>query len=142
MPPHASAMRRQRETSLGDPEFFADLEAGIRLFNQREYFEAHEVWEDRWKEEAGDSRRFLQGLIQIAAGLLKIQKSSPTGAVKLLAAGTAKVKPLGDTYCGVDLKALLADADRWASKAWAMLDSGSTDYDPLQLPLIRYQKPE
>jgi predicted metal-dependent hydrolase len=125
---------------MDDDAFFADLEKGIALFNHREYFEAHEVWEDRWNEEAGDARRFLQGLIQIAAGLLKIQTGTPTGAMKLLGAGSEKLRPLGDCFCGVDLKTLLAAASRWKEAAEQMLVSGSTDYDPTQLPSIAYQR--
>ncbi len=126
---------------MDDDAFFADLEEGIALFNHREFFEAHEVWEDRWNEEAGDARRFLQGLIQIAAGLLKIQTGTPTGAMKLLGAGSEKLKPLGSSFCGVDLKALLAAADEWREAAQQMLATGSTDYDPTRLPSIRYQRP-
>src|SRR5262245_54282863 len=44
--------------------------AGIQLFNHRDFFEAHEVWEDLWQECAGPERRFYQGLIQAAVGLL------------------------------------------------------------------------
>lgn len=124
-----------------DP-FFRDLEAGIDRFNRREYFEAHEVWEDRWNEEAGDSRRFLQGLIQVAAGLYKLQCRAPPGAVKLLGAGIEKLKPYGERYCGVDLRALAYAADHWRRAAEAMLTSGNTDFDPNQLPAIAYARPD
>src|SRR5262249_26444350 len=43
--------------------------AGVLLFNEQAYFEAHEVWEDLWAESYGPERKFYQGLIQAAVGL-------------------------------------------------------------------------
>jgi predicted metal-dependent hydrolase len=42
------------------------LTRGIRLFNQREFFECHEVLEDVWRDAARARRFFLQSLIHIA----------------------------------------------------------------------------
>ena len=39
-------------------------QVGIRHFNAREFYDAHEVWEDVWRESHGMEKRFLQGLIQ------------------------------------------------------------------------------
>ena len=43
---------------------------GIRHFNEREFYDAHEVWEDVWRESSGLGKKFLQGLIQAAVALL------------------------------------------------------------------------
>src|SRR5262245_58394393 len=43
--------------------------AGIVLFNEQAFFEAHEVWEDVWIEKSGLERKFYQGLIQAAVSL-------------------------------------------------------------------------
>ena len=42
---------------------------GIRLFNGREFFEAHEAWEDAWHMACGIKHDFYQGLIQCAVAL-------------------------------------------------------------------------
>lgn len=67
------------------------LEEGRTLFNEGRFFEAHEKWEEAWLEEAGASKRRLQGLIQIAAGLLKARSGSREAAVRLLEAGAEKL---------------------------------------------------
>jgi hypothetical protein len=56
------------------------LEQGRVAFNRGEYFEAHELWEDAWRELAGAERIFVQGLIQIAAGLHHLQQRRPLPA--------------------------------------------------------------
>ena len=36
---------------------------GVRLFNQGNFFEAHELWEDKWKKAEGEEKIFYQGII-------------------------------------------------------------------------------
>ncbi len=66
---------------------------GARLFDRGAFFEAHEAWEDRWRVETDDTtRRFLQGLIQVAAALHKLLvMSSPEAASRLFTRALAKL---------------------------------------------------
>ncbi|MDM7324494.1 MAG: DUF309 domain-containing protein, partial [Thermus sp.] len=45
------------------------LHQAWHLFQKGRYFEAHEVLEEVWREAHGEKRRFLQGLILLAAAL-------------------------------------------------------------------------
>jgi predicted metal-dependent hydrolase len=74
------------ETGLGR------IEQGRSAFNREQYFEAHELWEEAWKELAGDDRTFVQGLIQIAAGLHHLQQRRPRPAAGQLRKGLDKVR--------------------------------------------------
>ena len=42
---------------------------GLRLFNEQEFFECHDVIEELWSEIVGDERKFYQGLIQVSVAL-------------------------------------------------------------------------
>ncbi len=68
----------------GEPHGLDPIEEGIRLFNDRYFFEAHEVLEGVWREEHGELRFFLQGLIQICAAYHHTQNGNSIGAVTLL----------------------------------------------------------
>ena len=59
--------------------------AGIDHFNFAYWWEAHEFWESLWRNcNAGSAcRKFLQGLIQLAAGLLKWHQGNERGMAKL-----------------------------------------------------------
>ncbi len=66
---------------------------GARLFDAGKYFEAHEAWEGRWRRATDEAeRRFLQGLIQVAAAFHKLLVArSSEAAQRLLAKGLAKL---------------------------------------------------
>jgi predicted metal-dependent hydrolase len=73
----------------GEPE---QLEPGRAAFNRGEYFLAHELWEEVWRE-VGDAewRLHVQGLIQIAAGLHHLQRHRLEPAARLLHKGVDKL---------------------------------------------------
>ncbi len=90
------------------------IQDGIRLFNERYFFEAHEVLEDAWRREHGEPRVFLQGLIQLCAAYHHTQNDNLVGAVTLLERGAEKIRRYPVGYLGIDTASLLAhvDADR------------------------------
>ena len=66
---------------------------GVALFNGVRYWHAHEAWETLWRAAPDDERDFFQGLIQLAAGLLHLQRRNRRGARNKLSEGVAKLKP-------------------------------------------------
>ena len=68
------------------------LKKGERLFNSGLYFEAHEVWEEVWKESSGEKKKVLQGLIQAAAGFHKLKQGQPVGAARLFDRAVRKLE--------------------------------------------------
>ena len=89
------------------------LEEGRALFNGGRFFEAHERWEEAWLSETGATKLLLQGLIQIAAGFLKIGQGRPDAAVRLLEAGARRV---GDSGAAPDLAGFLAEVRQRTGK--------------------------
>ena len=54
---------------------------GVELFNEGKFWDAHEAWEQVWREREEESRIFLQGIIQAAAAFhLVFEKNRPSGA--------------------------------------------------------------
>ncbi len=84
-----------------DPRYLA----GVLFFNDRDFFEAHEVWEDLWAESHGDERRFYQGLIQAAVGLFHFSGGNLAGAVKLYHSSRDYMRPCGAWFLGLDVDA-------------------------------------
>ena len=78
------------------------LARGIALFNQRAYFECHEVLEEAWTPERGERRLFLQSLIHMAVGLYHYGRGNPAGAARQLRKGLRKLAAYLPVYEGVD----------------------------------------
>jgi predicted metal-dependent hydrolase len=91
-----------------DPRYLA----GILFFNARDFFEAHEVWEDLWAESHGDERRFYQGLIQAAVGLFHFEGGNLGGAVKLYHSSHDYMEPCGSPFLGLDVAAFWQGMER------------------------------
>lgn len=83
---------------------------GVDCFNAFFFWEAHESWETLWAATPRDSTvaRLLQGLIQIAAALLKVHLGSLHGAATLSRVGLEKLAQSAasvPTLLGLDLRA-------------------------------------
>ena len=89
---------RGRTPSL-DPQEANDLmHRGVALFNGLRYWHAHEAWETLWRAADEEDRDFYQGLIQVAAGLLHLQRRNARGARNKLEEGLAKLKKYEPAY--------------------------------------------
>ncbi len=85
-----------------------DYLCGVDLYNHLYYWEAHEAWEGPWKVMSRQAfpSVFLQGLIQVAAALLKRELGVTEGMRRLSRAGFTRlerVRRTHDSYCGLKL---------------------------------------
>ncbi|GLV49082.1 hypothetical protein TJA_21840 [Thermus sp. LT1-2-5] len=86
------------------------LEEALALWREGRYFEVHEVLEGAWLGAQGEERRFLQGLILLAAALH--QRALGQSGLRNLRKAEARLRGLSNPYAGVDWEALLAEARR------------------------------
>lgn len=96
---------------MAQAEYDARYLEGLRRFNNREFFEAHEVWEDLWRDERGPSRRYYQGLIQVAVCLHHFGNGNTRGAWKLYHTSRGYLEGYRPQHLGLDLDRLLADLE-------------------------------
>lgn len=80
---------------------------GIRLFNARDYYEAHEVWEDLWKQVGGSAADFYKGLIQMAVATLHWERGNVAGARKLYRTARGYLSSYVPTFQGLDVVGFL-----------------------------------
>lgn len=100
-----------------EARFFHD---GLDLFNEGEWFEAHEAWEDAWRLASGERKRFYQGLIQAAVTLEHLRRGNPRGVRSVHASMKTKFVGLPDVYRGVNVRRLLEDVDRVVAPVLAL----------------------
>jgi predicted metal-dependent hydrolase len=78
------------------------IEKGVALFNDHQFWHAHEAWEEIWLGAAGEEKVFLQGLIQLAAAYHHVQRGTFRGGVRLFDAAVRKLERFANGYGGVD----------------------------------------
>jgi len=117
---------------VSDTRAYASEEAtifhkGVELFNEGEWFEAHEAWEDIWAAAEGDKRRFFQGLIQYAVTIEHIRRGNPRGVRSVYRTAVQKFDRLSGNYMGIDLEQLHAAMKSFVDP---VLNMGPKAFDP------------
>jgi len=98
------------------PEYDARYLLGIAAFNRGDYFDAHEIWEELWKDCPAKDRLFYQSLIQAAVSLYHWERKNAIGARRLFAAGREKMTGYRPHYLGLNVQ------DFWKQVASALDD--------------------
>ena len=131
---------------------------GIQLFNEHEYFDAHEAWEDVWHMAYGIKHDFYQGMIQCAVALEHYRRSNPRGVVSLYKSYQPKFAEVPPLFMGLDVNKFLAamrESLRPVIEANPLPDKGEIELDVSRTPRIelsydpfangeaqRYSRPE
>jgi hypothetical protein len=123
---------RGRTPPLDEGEADELFRKGVALFNGVRYWHAHEAWETVWRAAPEEERDFYQGLIQLAAGLLHLQRRSLRGARNKLAEGLARLRKYQPTHRAIFVNELVGRGER----ILADLDQGYLPY--LIPPIIRF----
>jgi len=114
----------------------AAVAKGIRLFNKRMFFEAHEALEAVWLHSQGDERALLHGLIQVAAAFHHQQHGNIKGFRRVFEKGVGKLESLSRTTYHIDLADLLTQLEPWRA-----ILSRAVSLDSLALPSLPRIRP-
>ena len=114
-------------SAVADGPGLDPIQEGIRLFNEEYFFEAHEVLEEVWRQEHGEPRLFLQGLIQVCAAYHHFQNGNQVGAITLLQRGADKMRHYPPRYLGIDAAGLIAHIDGNRGRIEAIQRDDATD---------------
>jgi predicted metal-dependent hydrolase len=101
------------------PEYDTRYLAGIGHFNRGDYFDAHEVWEDLWRDCDPSDRLFYQSLIQAAVALYHWGNGNHTGARRLFASGRDKMSRYRPSHRGLGVDGF-----------WRQIEAALTDGTP------------
>jgi predicted metal-dependent hydrolase len=111
--------------------------AGIAHFNQRDFFEAHEAWEELWTDYRGELRKFYQGLIQAAVALHHFGNGNTRGARKVYHSSRNYLESYRPLRAGLDLDRFLAQFDAcFAEVVASQQEFPEIDIDPELIPEI------
>src|SRR5262245_47359313 len=82
---------------------------GIRLFNEGDFFAAHDTWEEVWHRVQNRRReQFYRALIQSAVTLELLRRGRAVGVRQVFVSCMALFNGLPDAFMGLDIPAHLA----------------------------------
>ena len=60
------------------------FQQGLEAFNNRQFYDAHEYWEELWLDYKLDDAQFIQGLIQLAVSYFHFYNGNINGARSMI----------------------------------------------------------
>jgi uncharacterized protein len=115
----------------------ARLREGIRLFNDRQFFQCHEALEPFYQEGADENKPFLEGLIQLAAAFrLYCDFGEIKVAVRMIHQALIRFENYQPAFLEIRVKDLSQAAEAWAKTA----ESASGQPLVSSIPKIQLQR--
>ena len=113
----------------------ARLREGINLFNQRRFFEAHEIWEMLYQSAEINEKPFIEGLVQLSAACRLIEDFGEIkGPVKLIYQALIRFENYQPTYLEIKVADLAAAMEAWAKE---IETSGARGQKPIPTIAVR-----
>ncbi len=82
------------------------FQKGIKAFNDRNFYDAHEYWEELWIDYKLDDSKFIQGLIQLAVCYYHLSNNNLNGAKSMIRKCVKKLENFDKSW-GIDVNELI-----------------------------------
>ena len=113
------------------------FERGVAEFNDRSFFEAHDTWEELWRETTGPHRLFYQGLIQTAVGFYHLSNGNFRGACSQFGKALIKLGEYVPQYEGIETLLLVEEIKDCLSEAELLRDGRGAQWNIAGIPTIQ-----
>ena len=119
---------KRLDMTTTDPLFLK----GLRLFNEGEYFEAHDVIEELWLKTPSDDpvRDLYKGVIQAAAALYQFDRGVHSGAKGLRQTAVSYLEKYRPKALGLNVGKLIDDLNAFFGSGDTHLSKGSCHRQP------------
>ena len=105
----------------------------IELFNNQEWYKAHDAFEEIWHNTNGDERITIQAILQIAVAEVHLSNKNFKGATILYGEGLGRLKSNKNTDLGLDTLSLI----KFLEKKLKLLQKGNECEGDLAPKLIK-----
>jgi uncharacterized protein len=116
------------------------FERGAEEFNRQFFFEAHDTWEELWRETTGSHKLFYQGLIQTAVGFYHLSNGNYKGACSQFGKALAKLEQYLPAYHGINTQQLAERVRESLHDAEALRAGEINRFDSSKTPMIQWNE--
>jgi uncharacterized protein len=103
---------------------------GLKLFNQKHFFETHEELEDAWRDEKGAIRELYRGILQAAVVYLHITRGNYDGAIKVYDRCIKWLRDWPDVCRGIQVGKLRNDLEAVITEVRKLGRDKISEFDP------------
>lgn len=112
-----------------------EVREGVRLFNEGDFFEAHEAWEDHWGKGGREERDATLGLIKAAVALHHLSHRNGAGFAWQAQEAIPRLRACAHVWPELRLDALAEELEGLAAQ-WRFHGGLPPDWRPPRLPAI------
>jgi len=88
-----------------------EISKGISLFNEADFFSAHDFFEDCWVICDREERLFFQGMVQISVGCFHLLSGNYKGSLSQFMKGTKKLRNFKPSYREINIDKLVNEIE-------------------------------
>ena len=86
---------------------------GLVEYNDKNFYDAHEFWEELWSDYKLEQPNLIQGLIQVSVGYYHLSNLNKKGAIGLFTKALKKLDPYVDSkLLPIDIALIIEDAKK------------------------------
>ena len=112
---------------LTSKRFRDSLDEAIDLFNNQNWYEAHDAFEEIWNDLVGDERQIVQGILQVSVSQFHLNKGNLNGAMILLGEGLGRIKNKVSEDLEIDLVLFCSSLESLLNKLHAKSSLNQSD---------------
>tara|TARA_B100000427_G_scaffold223997_1_gene187696 strand:+ start:486 stop:860 length:375 start_codon:yes stop_codon:yes gene_type:complete len=102
---------------------------GIESFNNKKFYDAHELWEELWSEHALKDSLFIQGLIQLSVAFFHITNFNLIGSKNLFNKSLPKLEKFSSNHRNLNLSEIIESAKNCLDKVNSINKANDFDWD-------------
>jgi predicted metal-dependent hydrolase len=85
----------------------AEFGEGLKNFNSGYFWEAHEIWEESWRDQDAEAKEFAQSFVQLASGYSFLKQGKVGSAKYILEKAVERLRQFEYLECGVEITPLI-----------------------------------
>jgi len=90
----------------------AEFGEGLKNFNTGYFWEAHEIWEESWRDQEAEAKEFAQSFVQLAGGYSFLKQGKVGSAKYLFEKAVERLRQFEYLECGVEITPLIQQLER------------------------------